>query len=47
MPPERRRALVVGIDAYAAAPLAGCVNDANAMARALRLHGDESPNFAV
>lgn len=47
MPPERRRALVVGIDAYDGAPLAGCVNDATAVARLLRTHEDGSPNFDV
>ena len=47
MPAERRRALVVGIDDYPAAPLTGCVNDAKAMAKLLRTHEDGSPNFAV
>src|SRR6266568_3378296 len=47
MPNERRRALVVGIDNYPGAPLAGCVNDANAVASLLRTHEDGSPNFAV
>jgi uncharacterized caspase-like protein len=47
MPPERRRALVVGIDDYPGAPLAGCVNDANALASLLQTHEDGSPNFAA
>lgn len=47
MPPERRRALVVGLDAYPNGPLAGCVHDANSVARALETHADGSPNFAV
>jgi caspase domain-containing protein len=47
MPPERRRALVVGIDNYPAAPLAGCVKDANAVADTLTVHSDGSPNFAT
>jgi hypothetical protein len=44
---DRRRALVVGIDDYSGAPLAGCVNDANAVTALLRVHEDGSPNFAV
>ncbi len=40
-----RRALLVGIDDYPNAPLAGCVNDATAMHRLLRTHEDGSPNF--
>jgi len=40
-----RRALLVGIDEYPEAPLAGCVNDARAMAELLRVHQDGSPNF--
>lgn len=47
MPTERRRALVVGIDDYSNAPLAGCVNDANALSSLLQIHEDGSPNFAV
>jgi hypothetical protein len=47
MPNERRRALVVGIDDYPGAPLAGCVNDANALATLLQTHEDGSPNFAL
>jgi uncharacterized caspase-like protein len=42
-----RRALLVGIDDYPAAPLAGCVNDARAMAGLLSRHADDSPNFDV
>jgi hypothetical protein len=42
-----RRALLVGIDDYASAPLAGCVNDANALAAVLGKHHDGSPNFDV
>lgn len=40
-----RRALLVGIDDYPAAPLAGCVNDAIEVAQLLRTHEDGSPNF--
>jgi hypothetical protein len=47
MPNQSRRALVVGIDDYSGAPLAGCVNDANAVAELLSKHADNSPNFAV
>lgn len=47
MPSSGRRALVVGIDDYAAAPLAGCVNDALALSHLLSVHEDGSPNFAV
>lgn len=42
-----RKALVVGIDRYATAPLLGCVNDANAVAAVLEANGDGSPNFSV
>jgi hypothetical protein len=42
-----RRALIVGIDDYAEAPLAGCVNDANAMAQLLERHHDGDVNFGV
>ncbi len=45
--PSRRRALVVGIDDYPTARLAGCVNDAEAMGARLERHGDGSPNFDV
>jgi Caspase domain len=40
-----RRALLVGIDDYPSAPLAGCVNDAEAMERLLRRHHDGAVNF--
>lgn len=43
----RRRALIVGVDDYPSAPLAGCVNDAETMEQLLRCHEDGSPNFAV
>lgn len=42
-----RRALIVGIDDYAGAPLRGCVNDASAMAGVFETHGNGSPNFDV
>jgi hypothetical protein len=42
-----RRALVVGIDDYPTCPLAGCVNDASAIAPLLEWNGDGSPNFSV
>jgi len=42
-----RKALVVGIDGYATAPLQGCVNDANAVAAVLEANGDGSPNFSI
>lgn len=42
-----RRALVIGIDDYSIAPLAGCVNDARAMAEVLGRNHDGSPNFDV
>ena len=42
-----RRALIVGIDDYAGAPLHGCVNDANAVASVLERHASGSPNFSV
>src|SRR5689334_21413106 len=47
MPSERRKALIVGIDEYPQAPLAGCVNDANAVSALLEMHHDGSPNFSV
>jgi hypothetical protein len=40
-----RRALLVGIDDYPSAPLAGCVNDAKRMERLLRRHDDGRVNF--
>ena len=42
-----RKALVVGINDYPAAPLDGCVNDANSIASVLASNGDGSPNFDV
>jgi uncharacterized caspase-like protein len=42
-----RRALVVGIDHYPQAALAGCVNDARTMAALLARNADGSPNFSV
>ena len=42
-----RKALIVGINAYPGAALAGCVNDAHAIANVLETHGDGSPNFDV
>ncbi|MGE3277649.1 MAG: caspase domain-containing protein [Vicinamibacterales bacterium] len=43
-----RKALIFGIDDYPTAPLEGCVQDARAVAEALRLHpADRSPNFDV
>lgn len=42
-----RRALVIGIDDYPGAPLAGCVRDATEIAAVLEANGDGSPNFDV
>jgi len=42
-----RKALVVGIDAYPACPLNGCVNDAIEMKAVLERHSNGSPNFSV
>lgn len=42
-----RRALIVGINNYPTSPLAGCVNDANAIATILESNGDGSPNFGI
>jgi hypothetical protein len=42
-----KRALVVGIDKYASSPLAGCENDAVAVANTLETNGDGAPNFSV
>jgi hypothetical protein len=42
-----KKALIVGIDQYAASPLAGCVSDAKAIAGLLERNGDGSPNFSV
>jgi hypothetical protein len=40
-----RRALIVGIDGYASAPLRGCVSDARSMESILSKHDDGNPNF--
>ena len=40
-----RRALIVGINNYAGAPLLGCVNDARTIETVLATHGDGNPNF--
>ena len=42
-----RRALVIGIDKYPGMPLAGCENDAVAIANTLEKNGDGSPNFSI
>ncbi len=42
-----KKALVVGIDDYPAAPLNGCVNDATEVASKLETNGDGSPNFGI
>jgi len=42
-----RKALVIGIDHYTTAPLAGCVRDAAEMTKLLERNSDGSPNFAV
>lgn len=42
-----RKALIVGINDYPSSPLAGCVNDANALATIIESNGDGSPNFGV
>jgi len=42
-----RRALIVGIDDYAGAPLTGCVRDATTVAATLESNGDGSPNFDI
>ncbi len=42
-----RRALVIGINKYPTAPLAGCENDAVSVARILEKNGDGGPNFDV
>ena len=41
-----RKALIVGINDYASAPLKGCVNDAQRMYNILSKHSDTSPNFS-
>ncbi len=40
-----RKALLIGIDDYAQAPLNCCVNDAVAVNTLLERNGDGSPNF--
>jgi uncharacterized caspase-like protein len=42
-----RKALVVGINNYPSSPLAGCINDASAIASIIESNGDGSPNFDV
>lgn len=42
-----KKALVIGVDDYPHAPLQGCVNDAEDVARLLSRNGDGSPNFSV
>jgi uncharacterized caspase-like protein len=42
-----RKALIVGVNDYPSSPLAGCVNDANEIAKLLELNEDGSPNFNV
>ncbi len=42
-----KKALVIGIDNYAAKPLAGCVMDARSVAELFARHGDDAPNFDV
>jgi hypothetical protein len=43
----KRKALVIGINKYPAAPLRACVNDATAFATVIGTNGDGSPNFEV
>ena len=42
-----KRALVIGIDKYHSHPLAGCENDAVAVANTIETNGDGSPNSSV
>lgn len=42
-----RKALVVGINNYPNAPLAGCINDASAFGAIMETHGNGDPNFAI
>ncbi len=42
-----KRALIVGIDDYADAPLRGCVSDALAIGQLFEKNGDGSPNFST
>ena len=43
----KNKALIVGIDKYSQAPLGGCVNDAEEIAKLLEENEDGSPNFSV
>ena len=43
----KNKALIVGIDAYSQAPLGGCTNDAEEIAKLLEENEDGSPNFSV
>ena len=43
----KNKALIVGIDAYSQAPLGGCTNDAEEIAKLLETNEDGSPNFSV
>ena len=43
----KNKALIVGIDDYSQAPLGGCVNDAEEIAKLLETNEDGSPNFSV
>ena len=43
----KNKALIVGIDDYSQAPLGGCVNDAEEIAKLLETNEDGSPNFGV
>ena len=42
-----KKALVVGLNNYPFAPLQGCINDAEQIAKLLSRNGDGSPNFHV
>lgn len=42
-----RKALVIGINAYPGAELEGAVKDAECIAKLLRTHGNDDPNFDV
>ncbi|WP_222260298.1 caspase domain-containing protein [Rhizobium leguminosarum] len=42
-----KRALVIGVNDYEGDTLAGCVNDATAIATCLEADGDGTPNFGV
>lgn len=42
-----KKALIVGVDDYHHTPLRTCVNDAQAVSRALERNEDGSPNFAI